>query len=791
MKKLKFLVVIVLFFAGGSLCFAKDVKQSDSQLYNEIVYTFNTGFYSGAIEKIEQLNKNFPDSEFCEDSEFIKGQSLYYLKRYSKALNVFYSICKNADSEYYSKSVLYAGRSYFQMQDFSKAIPLFEYIVTHGSQYEKSDYVESLQKLFVSYNNTGNKDKTQHLLNNFSEEDFGPELYEELKSEPDSIHADFYKAKKLCEEKNYTEAEQVLIMLLANRARKPEKFEDACYALLIRCYAMDGQWNKISDCYKKIQEPNNNVIYFAAFASYFTGDFDSVVELLKGKIYLRDLYNVSLAKILFKQKKYDESLKVSSTLKMPEAMYLSGLNCINLKNWKKAKNYFENYLKTEPADLFMCWFYKGYAEYCSGDFQAAYNSLSCFLNDAKLSDYQKYERKACEFALYSGVNSGSKEKVYSVLDRILALVGNEKQKQADVMLACGLYSDFGDYDKAIAILEPYSKKSDLFSLTAVYNMGLIREKQADYTGALSLYEFLYSQKSDSKEGENALYRAAQINFNSKNYQTAEELFNRYVYQYTSGENTEAALFYCGESLIYNDKLERALMMTRMLIQKYPDSAYSYGAYRNLLKIYYELEQYSEAYDASIYLTKNYPAQVNSDGIIEKQRELKKLLSGADKEIAKKYAEYVKYGIASVKGRIAGTELVQLYMKSETTRKEAYNLAIELVENQNEAEAFYAAQNMEAIARCLQINKEYAKAAERYLKAAELYRTGYDETENVISGVDDEGSGTVKPAQMLYAAVECFIGDDLFADADETAKLLVQLYPNTKQAQRVETLLKNR
>ena len=49
---------------------------------------------------------------------------------------------------------------------------------------------------------------------------------------------------------------------------------------------------------------------------------------------------------------------------------------------------------------------------------------------------------------------------------------------------------------------------------------------------------------------------------------------------------------------------------------------------------------------------------------------------------------------------------------------------------------------------------------------------------------------IKPAETLYICVECFSLAKMRGDAEETAKLLIELYPETKYAKNVKMLIKN-
>lgn len=125
--------------------------------------------------------------------------------------------------------------------------------------------------------------------------------------------------------------------------------------------------------------------------------------------------------------------------------------------------------------------------------------------------------------------------------------------------------------------------------------------------------------------------------------------------------------------------------------------------------------------------------------------------------------------------MAGSELVQLYAAYDYD-DEAVALAEELLKYQlAEDESFYAAQNAYFAASYYREHGEDLKAAEKYLKAAEYFR---------LSGMDDSDNA----AGALYSATEAFVAAGLKGDAEVTAKLLVELYPSTKQGQKVLKLI---
>ena len=117
-------------------------------------------------------------------------------------------------------------------------------------------------------------------------------------------------------------------------------------------------------------------------------------------------------------------------------------------------------------------------------------------------------------------------------------------------------------------------------------------------------------------------------------------------------------------------------------------------------------------------------------------------------------------------------LVKLLAENPSTQNQAYNLALEIIKNQNENnEITFAAENAEFIADYERKNQKYYDSAQNYLKAAQFYRT-FDDSKSAVT---------------LYSAVEAFLAGDFQSDAEEVSKMLKNLYPDSRQAQRVDRL----
>lgn len=586
---------------------------------------------------------------------------------------------------------------------------------------------------------------------------------------------------------------------------------DAYNALCLQCAVLSGKWDAAEEIFGRINTPDAYSAVNLASAYYETGKYDSAVEVLNqfniqnellasalvrgGKnaegieVYkaLSDTENggaglsakgqLEYSKALFKAGSYKTSLENAEQSKLPEGLYICGLDCINLKRWTSARNYFVEYNKLQsnkPDFIKLSLFYKGYAEYCLEQYKDSYASFVRYANEAQTG---KLIRNAYEYAAKSALQMGEYKNASAQAQNVIKASQTKEDKQAAVIFCAEIYSDYGSYDQAIAVLSPYTKESGEFAIQALSQTAKIYVKQGKIPDADKIYIQIYTNNPNSAYAEEAMYRSGEIYYTTENYGDAENRLNKYIYKYANGKFTEAALFYCGDCCVRLGELEKSIMMNKTLLQKYKDSIYLYGTYKNLLSAYYDTASYSEALETARILVADFQTQAASDGIGTKLKELEKIVSGTDVRVAETYSRYEKQGKASTKeGRETGTKLVQLYAENDETKREAYNLATELLALQKDAsEKYSAAQNAEYIADYSRANNENQKAAEMYLLAAEYYRGS--------SASDD------KAAAALYGAVEAFVADGLTADAKETAGLLIKLYPESKQARNVKRLVK--
>lgn len=589
---------------------------------------------------------------------------------------------------------------------------------------------------------------------------------------------------------------------------KDISIKDSYYSTLANCYAIAGDWSNCQKAYNRIKNPDEHSSYIGAASYYKAGNYDEAEKILRkynspksmllytnvlarlgkydqaasiyvnlnSKSKLDNKNRFEFAKVLYCQKKWEAAYKHSKTADQPVSGYLCALCAINLGKWQEAVSALDSYIKNYASDYGYqdeAYFYKAFAQYKLGQYQTAYKSFKNYVS--RTSSNVVLNRRAYSLAAKCAVmlNDYSQAAVYA--EELVKISYNDDDKHEAIIFCSEIYSDSKNYDKAIKVLSPYLYGKSDFNLTCLYKTAQIYEKSKDFNNADVYYERTYNAFPKSKEAEESLYRRGELFYLNGEYEKAEERFNKYLTNYPGGKYCDASYYFCAECNLYIKQYNRSIMQNKYFIANYPDSIYIYGAYSNLLKAYYALENYGEALQIARVLVDEYQDQAESDGTIKRLVELEKITTGTDRRIVEKQSQYEKLGKKSTKkGRIAGTELVRLYSEF-GSMKDAYNLANELLSLQKDSdELLYAASNAGIIAQYFKSEGQNKKAAQMFLKAAELYRS---------SGKDSEA------ASSLYSAVDSFVFEGMKADARETANLLIQLYPQTKQAKNVNKLLK--
>ena len=443
-----------------------------------------------------------------------------------------------------------------------------------------------------------------------------------------------YKAKIVLDTDNTSrganKAREILSEIeLPNKEDDNENINDTYYSLLLQCSVQEDKWDDVPFIFSNIENPSLTDIYNNSSSYYRKGEYekvDSRTEVLyasslckmgkyneaikvfsslnnKGK--LKKEYYIEWSKALFHIGQYDKAFEIALKSNDTHKDYIAGLCKINSGNIEDAKAYFISYIKQNSNKddfITLSLYYKGYIEYTLGEYKNAYNTFVRFALEADNS-LLPYIRNSHYYAAVSSLQNKDYNSAAKEASLYVDLSMNEEDKIKATIFNFEILNDSKKYDEAVSLLLPYTENNSDFTPLALFMIGGVYGKMGKTEKADSTYKTIYTTYPNSSVAEEAMYKCGEVYYFAKNYLTAYNRFNDYIYKYVNGKYLDAALYFIGDSALKLGEIDKAIMHSENMIAKFPDSVYSYGAYKILLTAFYEHEDFTEALDTAYLIMK--------------------------------------------------------------------------------------------------------------------------------------------------------------------------------------------
>ena len=579
-------------------------------------------------------------------------------------------------------------------------------------------------------------------------------------------------------------------------------------SLMLKYAALQGKWEDVKTYSADVLHPDDATLYYTASACYGLGEYASGLTIVKN-ITQPDADVLALyARLLVKTQNVRDALdvyariekagKMSGSVRLDyaetlllagkyaaaygqavqsgeaDAPYVAGLAAFNSRDWNAAETSFTKFRSAQSGNgkyQQYALFYLGYAQYRSGKNAAAYATLSDFASKYPGSELGWNARIT---AANAAVQNGSYGQAAAQAEEAVKTAPDDQSREKAVLLCSGVYSDAGDFVKALAVLSPYTMQPTEFGMKCLYETAQIFVKQGGLEKADSVYQKIARSFPTADLAEESMYRRGEIYYTAKRYDIALSRFSEYESSYPGGTFTDASWYFSADCYARLGNTDRAILQNEALVKKFPESTYLYGARKNLMTMYRQTGDYDAALAQAKELLLTFGGQAGADGITKQAAELEKLASGSSEAIVRKTTEYEqKGGLTTPEGRKAGTELAALYAASVSTFGKAADLAAKLLEAQKphlDQESQDAAANASVAGTYSRRTGKNSDAAALFLFAAKQFRA---------SGKDDDA------AAALYNAADAFRAAGKDGDADETEQTLKQLYPRSRQAESID------
>ncbi len=500
-------------------------------------------------------------------------------------------------------------------------------------------------------------------------------------------------------------------------------------------------------------------------------------------------YIADKTKVLLLTGNYEAAYKLGGNVRDSDAddeyRYILGLAATGCGVWKTA----ETLLGTEkPYGLY----YTAYALYRQSRTEEAYPLFERFYNE---NMYHRMARNACYYAAVCALQNGQNDNAlvfarYAVDKSVLA-----DQKMEASVLCASIYNDKGMYSEAEALLEVYAPSSESVSLnlllSQIYSAHAALAKRE---GKTAIYEE-YLKKADrllsttesyfrnnpetSAAAEEAAYRRAELYYSSAEYAKAADSYEQFREQYADSSFYVQALFYNALSLKNIGREKEAILLFEKCASynKYNDT-FGFPALRQLIELYRNSMEYNMALTVAERALLEYPEESKYSGIATTARNLRLMVEGTDETIAALKTKYEETGRSSTSaGRKNGFSLALEYMNTVSDRAKGEEVLLDIIAASKQTglaadDRFIIGESYELLGLYYRQLDRDDDATECYLSAAECFASV------------DKG----KAAEVLYNAIDIFVSEGKFADAEAVYRTLISLDSGSQWAEKAAALV---
>lgn len=617
------LILALLFISVNWSPLPAFAQEGDRELFLVASKAYEDGFYDVAIRYIEQLLKDYPNTDKKIQAKLLLGQCYFFKSQYLKAYDIFNELL--VYTEFKDATLFWLGETYLKGADYKQAERQYRELVSFypTSLYTPQAYY-SLGWIYFELNNYAQaKEIFQKLINDFPDHPLGEDTAFKIGE------CDFNS-------KNYEAAISYFKNFL-------ERFPNTTRQAEVHFY--------IAESYYYQNNPLEAVTYYAKAADVA---YDNKL-ILMAKVSLGWSY-LKLEKYQLSEQHFQEAYDFAKSKGiLTDDVLLGQANLYTeTKEYEKALQAHDQLIQQFPNSQRIADAYLGKANlhYLTGQYPQAIQTYQSLIEKLKNDPLKKELLEKAYFGLaWSHLKSGDIDTSIKTFETIRTEASNNVVKISALTQIGDAYQDIGEFQKAIQVydrvLEEYPNSP--YTDYVQYRQGIALLKMDKIDAATLSFQSLQANFPNSKYLTDIKYYLAVAYFKKNDWAMASTYINEFILNLPKDNEFLAEAHYILALSFYNlEEYKKAEQVFEKIIKNFPQQRnmiqsadifiakcqYKTGDVKEALKkfklLIHTYPQTEVAQDALLWLGDHYLEAGEYDAAISHYHEFIKEFPGSDK-----------------------------------------------------------------------------------------------------------------------------------------------------------------
>jgi TolA-binding protein len=567
-------------------------QENDQELFQVAQKAFEDGFYDVAMRYIDQLLKNFPQTDKRVEANLLLGQCYFFQSQYLKAYETFQNLLQY--NEYKDITLFWLGETNLKGADYKKAEQYYKELI---ASFPNSTYVPqayySLGWVYTEQNKLKEaKDVFMELIKRFPTHQLAEE-------------AGFKVGENEYSQQNYDQAISFFKNFVIKYPNSNKHAESYFY---------------IAEGYYYLNNYLDSVAYYAKAADIaHDNKLTLMAQIGMGWCYLK------LGKFDLSEQRFSEAEKLATEKKIfVDDVYLGQANLYSeTKDYDKALTAYNNLIAQFPNSTRMAeaLLGKANAHFVLKDYDNSVRAYRIVIDKYEGEAQQKDVVEKAYFGLaWSYLKAGSVDLALETFKTVKNHSENKTVKQSALTQIGDAYQDLNEFDQAIEIYDQILKDypDSAYTDYVQYRQGVALLRMDKLDQALGAFQAVMTNFPNSTYISDIKYYLAVTYFKKEDWLSAQNYSNNFIQSAADSQEFLAEANYILALCYYHlGQMDKALPAFESLIKNFPEqSNIIKNAQVDIAKTYFKKGDVSEAIKRFKLLLDQYPnSEVAEEALI--------------------------------------------------------------------------------------------------------------------------------------------------------------------------------